>query len=386
MSRLSRSGLQKLVLPMMRTTPDNCRVPIKTKIHPSLRADFATVPTGSSTIATSFEGEFGLFPERILMLISRLCKSSFITAPLALSIVVRSFLPTLADDSLTTPRVLPRLPAPTCAAPRMAPAAEPTTAPAVPTVSPIAPPYEPETPAAPSAPAATKAAAEPAQPQQPVGLVNLPMPKPNKNLLDNAKEEIPAPAVEFDDDTVPIVQAARPASQPAGSRGPAPMPFGMDIPIPAIGDAAYPKLIVRPAIMRAATNDRSNVSQVGFDDHVVSVAKCFRGRCPVGMASQKLIQANDEVSIDHDGCRYFFADETAREEFKLSPEKFVPVLGGDCIVTFARTGDRVTGNCVANHQGQQFWFADAQARADFKSDPEACLARVAWHKNFLGMK
>lgn len=318
------------------------------------------------------------------MLISRLCKSSFITAPLALSIVVRSFLPTLADDASTTPQVLPRLPAATCAAPRMAPAAGSATAPAVPTVSPTTPPYEPETPAAPTEPAATKAATEPAQRQQLGALVELPMPKPNKNLPDNAKEEIPAPAVEFDDDTVSILHATRPATQPAGSHGPTPMPFIMDIPAPAIGDAAYPKLIVRPAIMRAATNNRSKVSQVGFDDHEVSVAKCFRGRCPVGMASQKLIEANDEISIDHDGCRYFFADEAAREEFKLSPEKFVPALGGDCIVTFARTGDRVTGNCVAIHKGQQYWFADAQARTDFKSDPETCLARVAWQKNFLG--
>jgi YHS domain-containing protein len=182
------------------------------------------------------------------------------------------------------------------------------------------------------------------------------------------REEFPAPAFEADDDEVVV------ETTPA-----VPMPL---IPMPAPAPAADLLPIIQPAVA-VDSADTESVQQVNFQEPDFAVAECFRGHCPVGIEKHELIQANEEIHTEHAGIRYFFASEAAQEEFKLNPEKFAPVLGGDCIVTFARTGDRITGNFVANHEGQQYWFVDEQARTDFKTDPAACLARVEWHQKFL---
>jgi YHS domain-containing protein len=296
------------------------------------------------------------FPaERIAMLIFRPSKWVLAVLLTATAIVVHSFVPAMGDGLRTLAqtvhakqtRLLPSLPAPTCAAPKKIPAA---------------PAYEP----APAKP--------PVEPMNSTALLNLPAPIPDGSIANAeppAREEFQAPAVEYDEEPNKVVTAKMPVIIP------------MPAPAPPLG--ALP--IIQPAVaLESKTLTDGSVDQVAFEENSYKLAKCFRGHCPVGIARKELIRANNEISLDHGGIRYYFANNTARDEFQASPEKFVPAMGGDCIVTFARTGDRVTGNCVTIYEGRQYWFADAQARSDFKTDPKACLARVAWHKKFLGMQ
>src|SRR5262245_30210272 len=47
--------------------------------------------------------------------------------------------------------------------------------------------------------------------------------------------------------------------------------------------------------------------------------------------------------VQFDGRHYFFAGERELEIFAAAPSVYAPVLSGDCIVTYAETGQRVAG-------------------------------------------
>lgn len=71
-----------------------------------------------------------------------------------------------------------------------------------------------------------------------------------------------------------------------------------------------------------------------------------------------------------DGHLYWFTDARQRAVFAASPEGYAPALGGDCIVTYAETGRRVSGDPQYGllHQRRLYFFAGQNERDRFTAN------------------
>ena len=106
------------------------------------------------------------------------------------------------------------------------------------------------------------------------------------------------------------------------------------------------------------------------------LVECLRGRCPVGMAARRLDPASAEIWTNYKGHRFEFATEEAKEQFLRDPEHYAPVLNGHCVVTFAKTGEKVVGKFCREQDGRQYWFASKELREEFKADPDQFLDAI----------
>ncbi len=96
------------------------------------------------------------------------------------------------------------------------------------------------------------------------------------------------------------------------------------------------------------------------------------GYCPVSLRDRRQWQPGDaQASVGFDGQRYQFAGLRERDVFAAAPEKYAPLLGGDCPVTFAETGQRTRGRlqCGALHGDRLLFFVNEEARRRFLDDP-----------------
>lgn len=97
----------------------------------------------------------------------------------------------------------------------------------------------------------------------------------------------------------------------------------------------------------------------------------LQGFCPVSILAEKQWRPGaSDVSLVHDGRAYRFATAAHRDKFRAAPAKYVPVLGGDCVVTHSRTGKRVAGKLAhaAFYGGRLMLFANDDARERFRAD------------------
>jgi YHS domain-containing protein len=96
------------------------------------------------------------------------------------------------------------------------------------------------------------------------------------------------------------------------------------------------------------------------------------GFCVVTLHDQRAWQQGDpRVAVVFDGRIYRFATGRELEIFAAAPTVYAPVLGGDCLTTFAETGQRVPGKIQLGvvQGGRLHFFADADARSKFLADP-----------------
>ncbi len=96
------------------------------------------------------------------------------------------------------------------------------------------------------------------------------------------------------------------------------------------------------------------------------------GYCSVCLVKmQKWVKGTDEHEVEYDGQRYQFPDNGAKEKFAAAPENFVPALGGDCIVCFAKMGKRVPGTIefTSLNGGRLFLFPSQKEKAMFDANP-----------------
>lgn len=102
-----------------------------------------------------------------------------------------------------------------------------------------------------------------------------------------------------------------------------------------------------------------------------NVSPALGGYCPVGVIdAKKWLAGNAGITAEFDGHRYRFASKAARETFLADPVKYVPAFGGDCIVTWKRTGKRVAGKLGLGlfYEDRLFLFASADAREKFRGE------------------
>ena len=85
------------------------------------------------------------------------------------------------------------------------------------------------------------------------------------------------------------------------------------------------------------------------------------------------IKGSPKHTLDHDGLTYFFAGHKQKVKFLADPDKYAPVLSGDCVVCQSRMNRRIPGS-VRNavfHRERLYLFPDQQQKEMFKDNPEA---------------
>ncbi len=100
----------------------------------------------------------------------------------------------------------------------------------------------------------------------------------------------------------------------------------------------------------------------------------LEGYCPVSIVTMhKWVRGNPAYQVAYDGHTYLLASPQGKQMFAAHPEKYVPVLGGDCVVALKNMGRRVPGNIrtAAFHKDRLFLFANEQAKQMFLKQPSA---------------
>jgi len=98
------------------------------------------------------------------------------------------------------------------------------------------------------------------------------------------------------------------------------------------------------------------------------------GYCPVSILEmKKWVKGNPAHESVYDGKTYLFANEQGKRMFDADPVKYVPALGGDCVVALVKMGKRVPGNLrlAAFHDGRLFLFSNEDAQKMFLAQPAA---------------
>ncbi len=116
--------------------------------------------------------------------------------------------------------------------------------------------------------------------------------------------------------------------------------------------------------------------EVSLPETEAPLVECLRGNCPVAIAARRLDPASVEIWTNYNGHRFEFASEEAKEQFLLDPEHYAPVLNGHCVVSFAKTGEKVVGRYCREQDGRQYWFASKELREEFKADPNQYLEAI----------
>ena len=96
------------------------------------------------------------------------------------------------------------------------------------------------------------------------------------------------------------------------------------------------------------------------------------GYCPVCViAAGKWEKGSAEITSTYDGVTYLFPNQEIKQKFEMSPAKFVPALGGDCIVCLVSANKRVAGsvNFSTLLDGRLFLFPNAETKAAFEENP-----------------
>ncbi len=100
----------------------------------------------------------------------------------------------------------------------------------------------------------------------------------------------------------------------------------------------------------------------------------LEGYCPVSLKRMnKWVKGSPSIQSVFDGHTVYFANQQGKQMFDGQPAMYVPVLGGDCAVSYAKMGKRVPGNIrhAALHEGRLFLFANAEGKQMFMADPKS---------------
>ena len=120
--------------------------------------------------------------------------------------------------------------------------------------------------------------------------------------------------------------------------------------------------LVAVGSLPAARADHKEGHRVGLD-----------GYCPVCILdARKWEKGSPEHSATYDGVEYRFPNAAIREKFLANPARYVPALGGDCIVCYAKLGKRIPGKVeyAARYDNRVFLFPGAKEQQAFLSNPK----------------
>lgn len=100
----------------------------------------------------------------------------------------------------------------------------------------------------------------------------------------------------------------------------------------------------------------------------------LKGYCAVSILEmRKWVEGDPAYRVAYDGHSYLFANEQGEKLFEANPAKYVPALGGDCVVALVKMGKRVPGDIrySAIHSGRLYLFSNPEGKKMFLADPAA---------------
>lgn len=167
--------------------------------------------------------------------------------------------------------------------------------------------------------------------------------------------------------------------------------------IPQLGHAqSGSSSSTRPQLPRPGT---AVVTPRGSGNVMRETKVAMDGYCPVCLAKGKgWVAGNPQFQTAYDGLVYRFPNPEALAAFQADPTKFVPVLAGDDVVAFVRTGQRVAGKMAfgAKYLERFYFFANEANKQAFSANPAqyanadlaaggACaVCRVDMNRNMSG--
>lgn len=124
----------------------------------------------------------------------------------------------------------------------------------------------------------------------------------------------------------------------------------------------------------AAYSVVSSPAVVGNDPSAMTFqSRAMQGFCPVTILdSGEWKKGSTSISSTYDNRTYYFVDEAAKKKFEANPPKYVPALGGDCIVCLIRVNKKIPGSVFhsVKHKGRLYLFPEDNTKNAFKSNPE----------------
>ncbi len=100
------------------------------------------------------------------------------------------------------------------------------------------------------------------------------------------------------------------------------------------------------------------------------------GYCPVCIIDvKKWVKGDPRFRSVYDGKSYYFPAAEYKKKFDANPVKYVPALGGDCVVCLKDLGKRVPGSIqyASYLGGRLFLFPNAQVKQKFMKNAQAYL-------------
>ena len=140
-----------------------------------------------------------------------------------------------------------------------------------------------------------------------------------------------------------------------------------------VDSASKPNAMDSRMSQRPAGNGALGGMQMVKADHMEQPQIGLGGYCPVCILdANKWAKGSPEHQATYDGVTYYFPEEAIKEKFLANPAKYVPALGGDCIVCYAKLGKRVPGtiNHTARYDNRLFLFPGAEQQQAFLSNPK----------------
>ncbi|MFT5525398.1 MAG: YHS domain-containing protein [Pirellulaceae bacterium] len=85
------------------------------------------------------------------------------------------------------------------------------------------------------------------------------------------------------------------------------------------------------------------------------------------------VKGSEAFSTLYDGREYRFPAADQRNTFLAAPQKYIPVLGGDCVVCLVKMNKRVEGSNfhTTYYRDRLFLFPSGEIKQQFKAAPEA---------------
>ncbi|MEM6692192.1 MAG: hypothetical protein AAF664_22375, partial [Planctomycetota bacterium] len=96
------------------------------------------------------------------------------------------------------------------------------------------------------------------------------------------------------------------------------------------------------------------------------------GYCPVCIIEMKQwVKGKPEYQVTYDGHVYHFPGEEQRQTFLKNPAKYVPAMGGNCIVCAVNMKQKVPGSVMhtALYRGRLYLFPGADQKEMFRKNP-----------------
>lgn len=131
------------------------------------------------------------------------------------------------------------------------------------------------------------------------------------------------------------------------------------------------RLLLASVIVAGSWLPQSNASHAA---QIQQAPVALDGYCAVCLIkAKKWVKGSVEHSVVYDGRTYLFPSNQEAEMFEQNPEQFVPALGGDCIVCYAKMDQRVPGKLQhgAFHRGRAFFFPGPKEKQMFMENPAA---------------